>query len=605
MTQPALLLFSLGPVQDFIAGARTTRDLLTASTILSFLSRKAQNASLLDGVETYYPKKASQEQNEQNQSFPNKFSLLLADYTQAEAVAQAACQAALTSWKDMGDQVRSYLSSLTHTPDWDTSWDLQLANLLEFNWVCLPLADLSPQTCRSGLAQANFKLDDRKRLRDFSYFNGDRRWKDTIDGQFEQMGPISGNSPDFWNNLRSQLDNQRSPARLGENERLSAISLTKRFARQRYPELGNSEGLRIRSTSDVATAAWKTRLEKLRGEQPEVDQAWQSYAKALQPYLQASREATNSNSISNLDGSFFYPETLQAVRPEYQDVAIPALRVLLGYLEPPPRYYALLLLDGDEMGKVLSGAKTASNQPARPPDAISSDLDNYAKLIGQLVQKHEGLQVYAGGDDALLLLPTENLLPCAIELRQAFPLIKTQETTLSFGVAIAHHKHPLQRVLAATRLAENKAKEHYKRNALAFSVLKRSGEMLEVGANWPLPEEAVDTRSIFHALHDLQDFFKQEWVSSKLPYRLRQEVALLMPTPDQKEELGSLTRPLLAEFRRLYARQSHAPDGDPATQQRVKELGQELEKFAENGAFENFVNLLLVTAFLARSNEER
>jgi len=127
--------------------------------------------------------------------------------------------------------------------------------------------------------------------------------------------------------------------------------------------------------------------------------------------------------------------------------------------EAPPseKYFAVLALDGDEIGKWVSGEKTPpfSTQLADYSDGsgaerlgarkyfenskfskflqqqrplspgyhlqFSEALANFALLCARpIVEAFDGRLIYAGGDDVLALLPADTALACAQALRLAF-----------------------------------------------------------------------------------------------------------------------------------------------------------------------------------------
>ncbi len=120
-------------------------------------------------------------------------------------------------------------------------------------------------------------------------------------------------------------------------------------------------------------------------------------------------------------------------------------------------YYALLMMDGDRMGAILSGDdsvgcaisyresfhpdlrddfdKKASQQPLlagygnqkRPPSpnrhlAISGALNDFSQhVVPHVVEiEHLGKLIYAGGDDVLAMLPVADVLSCMERLRHAY-----------------------------------------------------------------------------------------------------------------------------------------------------------------------------------------
>ena len=129
------------------------------------------------------------------------------------------------------------------------------------------------------------------------------------------------------------------------------------------------------------------------------------------------------------------------------------LKGLLGH--KPEAYYALILMDGDRMGRMLSGDeayaityregfhpkvregfdhhaagheliwKYAEQKRAISPNrhlAISAALNDFALwVVPEVVEReHPGRVLYAGGDDVLAMLPVADLLAVMGRLRQAY-----------------------------------------------------------------------------------------------------------------------------------------------------------------------------------------
>lgn len=185
-------------------------------------------------------------------------------------------------------------------------------------------------------------------------------------------------------------------------------------------------------------------------------------------------------------------------------------------------YYALILMDGDHMGAILSGDESAGtsipfeqsfhpsvrrlfqNAPGlirqyaaqrRPVSpnrhlAISGALNDFSQIVVKHVLEHEfaGRVIYSGGDDVLAMLPVADALAAIARLRQAYsgegndelPSPRPQNTlflskgfaylngrlmrmmglnaTASCGLVVAHHQTPLSLVLRELRSAEREAK---------------------------------------------------------------------------------------------------------------------------------------------------
>jgi len=80
----------------------------------------------------------------------------------------------------------------------------------------------------------------------------------------------------------------------------------------------------------------------------------------------------------------------------------------------------------------------------------------------------------------------------------------------SVGVAIAHFKAPLQDVVRAAQAAEKRAKRQLGRAAVAVTLMKRSGEIVEWGAKWGAG---------LNLYHQLAQGLATEQLSAKFPHR--------------------------------------------------------------------------------------
>lgn len=112
-------------------------------------------------------------------------------------------------------------------------------------------------------------------------------------------------------------------------------------------------------------------------------------------------------------------------------------------------YVAVIALDGDKMGEWISGVKTpcfinqlsdnaklyfeklfqankiplSLHRPVTPGYHLqfSEALANFANFIaGKVVEKFSGQLIYAGGDDVLAMLPADKAIQCATALRSLF-----------------------------------------------------------------------------------------------------------------------------------------------------------------------------------------
>lgn len=263
--------------------------------------------------------------------------------------------------------------------------------------------------------------------------------------------------------------------------------------------------------------------------------------------------------------------------------------------EPGESYFAVLAFDGDDMGKWISGEKTPlfATQLAnyegggslpyfqRPDHAekfaeflqtprplspayhlqFSECLSNFAlRCARPIVEAHDGRLIYAGGDDVVALLPADSALACANDLQRAFTgqapekdagiqqkalgfltskflrqqtgmndpaneqlipfMVPGPAASASVGIAIAHFKSPLQNTVRAAQAAEKRAKKAFAplKGAVAVTVMKRSGEIVEWSARWQ--DDGVQ------AATTLLEALNNQTVSSKFPYRLGELISV-------------------------------------------------------------------------------
>ena len=155
-------------------------------------------------------------------------------------------------------------------------------------------------------------------------------------------------------------------------------------------------------------------------------------------------------------------------------------------------FYALLVMDGDAIGKLLSSAAKAGRERD-----VSKALRRFTGQVKRIVEEErDGTLIYAGGDDVKAFLPLPTAIPCAIALRQAYlDAMKNvagkldEPPTISAGLVFAHYHVPLSSVIRKARdLLDKVAKEGNGRNSIAVSVEKPSGTMAEYVTSF-LPEK--------------------------------------------------------------------------------------------------------------------
>jgi len=159
------------------------------------------------------------------------------------------------------------------------------------------------------------------------------------------------------------------------------------------------------------------------------------------------------------------------------------------------KYYAIIMIDGDDMGKWLSGKFLKKDSDLESfHHKLSKKIGEFSKTLRELFEKHKGMVVYAGGDDNCGFVNLEHLFDLLNELKISFPHFEELDknalinddlkSTPSCGVCIAHYKEPLQRVINTAQQMEHEAKQVPNKNSVGIAILKHSGDLIKTVFKW-------------------------------------------------------------------------------------------------------------------------
>ncbi|MBP7824949.1 MAG: type III-B CRISPR-associated protein Cas10/Cmr2 [Verrucomicrobia bacterium] len=673
--RPAFLKFQLGPVQEFIAASRSIRDLWSGSYLLSWLmaaglkafSQKAgpdavifpnlQRQPLFDlhwrrelwdqvrisNDQTVWESLGWKETDLLTPNLPNVF-LAIVSADQATALAKTVCDSVRSEWALIAGTVWTKCKDAGLTKDENgisetarkNRFDSQVAKFLSLSWSVTHW----PETIEAALKVAdNFQdqmpvVEARKRVqavvdlaeKKIPFSHRDRRYyTDDTKAKLNNIGL-------GWSILVAlnawELDAVRQ-TRVFEAANTGGWSVG---------TFSNKDSLNGRDEAVAGGKAWGDRARALSagpwaslfkhddwlGATALIKRVWHFAYLADEPW-----------NLKTSSKTFPMPDTRSIARHEPFGRDDSPENATAMDQDPSEKYFAVLALDGDEIGKWVSGQKTpcikkqlaayqdGSGNPDgamayftsnADPDAggtllqrykeflesarplspsyhlqFSESLSNFALYCARpIVEVFDGRLIYAGGDDVLALLPADAALDCAHALRMGFqgdPQLKeylrdraislqnfhdrkqksnaeaagslrfqqaASEGTLlgaqapgflsrledvsldqqkkpipflvpgpaadcSVGVAIAHFKAPLQDVVRAAQAAEKRAKRSSEqgglgRSAVAVSLFKRSGEIIEWGCQW----ESGGLAAYKRMLEALQD----NVVSAKFPHRI-------------------------------------------------------------------------------------
>ncbi len=498
-----LFLFTIGPVQGFIAQARKTRDLYAGSRILSELVRAAISAfgKVFPFGKVIFPFHAEKGEP----SLPNRFvAKVTADESELREKAEQIQRAVEQHWQALAEQALKEARVSTKP----AGFDEQIKALLDIHWVFTPLSG-------SDYAQAYIQLERLggavKNIRPFAQMEEAGR-KCSIDGVNNALFCSSLSTPAYIKNPV-----HIEGLRLSAGEALSAVSLTKRF----YPLSSGS----FPSTAEVAlmhdeaqlTAEEKQRLEcfkKLFDREKVAEACIEMLTNGYKEKVKLMNPREEEDWNDEFDYQMLFEENLNE-----KNILNKTQRELLQGLFAPlkkrlqTRYYALVLFDGDRMGKWLSGENNRSGGDLEEfHHVLSEALATFAQAAKEHLNRENGngQVIYAGGDDFLGFVNIHHLFGVMKHLRTAFDRMvnqhiakykkEGQHLTFSAGVVIAHYKTPLSEVLEKARKVEKAAKKEGDRNAFGIAVMKHSGEIQEAVYKWDQDEKSPSGCSNWEAL---------------------------------------------------------------------------------------------------------
>ncbi len=235
-----LIQIAIGPIQDFIAAARRTRDLWAGSTMLSDIAKAAALAVSKNGGKLIFPN-ASQAELEKGSELSVANVILAevkdADFDKLKAISDAARDAANKRFRGYAEKAFSKMERWVDKE----RWDAQIGDIIEFYsaWAVV-IRDKDYSRVRKQVARL---LAARKNIRDFNANPSPARvYKSALDGLRESVFKKDGRP--------SEEDVKHFPkeVRVKVNESLDAVGLIKRVpvsSNERFP-----------SAVSVAMDAW-------------------------------------------------------------------------------------------------------------------------------------------------------------------------------------------------------------------------------------------------------------------------------------------------------------------------------------------------------------
>ncbi len=593
-----MLSFKIGPVQPFIEAARTLRDLWSGSYLLSWLTAHGMKelfngCDLKPGV-TFITPHVDLATNALlravvagEQGMPDATLACLPHTFAAEVPADmadglrtAVVDAVNGKWKRIAGAVREALPEVMHSHF--ANWDAQIKSHFEITVVVRPNGATSPESDEWSVNEWDKLaelLDMTRSVRHVPAYAPTLDEKSRFPvkcsqlGSYEQIGPADFNqAKDYWagltrkGNSAGQSWDGLQGTGLQANDKLCEVALVKRFAWPAY--LARKIGLDVRTLrfTDTATMAASKWLGE--GELLDPLAVWQSERHWSGQWLHWATPDQDDDAVCP-------PSVWDRIQAKKRE-------------SKPPTYFALMHLDGDNMGGLFKGSRSDIT-------GTTTRLTTFAAGVPDIVKQCGGELIYAGGDDVLAFLPTETAIACAHKLRETFQSALGEMATLSGGIAVVHYKEDLRFALGQVRAAEKKAKQIGKahgdkgtKDALAVTVCKRSGEHSTVVLGW------LEAKHI----QDLVSAFKGG-ASDRWAYKLRAESETLKGLPLAAGK---------AEALRLVGRgENVSGDFQSVIRRLFDAYQQQMQSSARNWpdseVLTGFVGLCQTASFLSRGKE--
>ncbi len=350
-----LLAIAVGPVQEFIAAARRTRDLWFGSYLLSEISRAVAKSVETDGGKLIFPASSDAE---------NVANVILAELPTGEPrdVAAKAKQAAQKRWLEFVGEAHREASGVIRQDIWDD----QVKDVIEFYAAWVPHTD--PKQYPEDRKKLMRLLAGRKNCRDFLPAMGRAGVpKSSLDGQRESV--LKDPARERW------PERFRARLRIREGEQLDVVGLVKRVAEGNRP---------YPSVSRVAADPW-VRGNKGTPAFADLKSACEELPKLVLHRLDA--EAFPQFRDFPYEGTAIYVSRHHEWEEEIDEedrLSISDIQDALERLSQPNPYLAVLVADGDKMGAAISALNS--------PDAhreFSSALAGFANSARAIVNAHK------------------------------------------------------------------------------------------------------------------------------------------------------------------------------------------------------------------------
>ncbi|NLK84165.1 MAG: type III-B CRISPR-associated protein Cas10/Cmr2 [Lentisphaerae bacterium] len=502
---PAFLLFQLGPVQNFIAQAKTTRDLWAGSYILSYLNAQAIHA--VANNERYGPDHIIFPQIKNNPiidklfwgvygddlefsdkdlnnwkrkqllipSLPNRF-MALVDHDDKEIVDEIKDKV-LGAWKEIEDAIHEYLKKKMDNdfPGWDELWKEQVHSFPRIDCLVHPFEG-NDEIIREFVDSNSPPYVDPKKhpvIQNLHWavdcicydYLDPRNYKhryDRINRCSVMLNAVEENLCDGEKPIINNPGFTWALQYLKAEWKFAALRNSRTFdQRFDFKDHGYSDSKRWLEKDPLDGVN-----EVLGGKRNK--EFWQVISKdnELKKYFRGKQRYGAISVIKRLFAKVYLQQpdiydldSDYRIKSTYEIATGRKIDDDTSLSESDKKYYAVICLDGDNMGKLLSGENAMpleqqlsgqniinyfkqnwkSENAGKLMRAVtpsyhlmfSEALSNFSNYcVEPIVSEFKGQLIYAGGDDVLAMVPVDSALDCAEALQYAFRGLKPSDQTI-------------------------------------------------------------------------------------------------------------------------------------------------------------------------------
>lgn len=587
-----LFLFTISPVQSFIAQARKTQDLYSGSQLLSILTDCAIKSLPENRKVIIFP-------SDEIKSKPNRFLALVEteDIDKIgnnimDKVNKRFIEISYSCLEKVCGDGRSYPSNFTN----------QIKSFFQIYWLALEYKENQYKETYKEIEQT---LGGIKNTKLFNQLDEKGNRKCSLCGERNALfykKTLNDKNPAFIQNDAIEVKNLK----IDRGEGLCAVCFTKRFYEEK--EFPSTAKVALMETISKMKAHSCNTYELIDNFKNIFDRNGNElfnyqffFEENLNMYYFKKHDLHESENIKDeLESIKKYQKQIQNKAKKY------GLKL--------SKYYAIIIFDGDSMGKWLAGSRLAEGTDLKEfHNRISKKLGKFAKITQDYLDSKKGKTVYAGGDDFLGLVSINQLFEVMSFLRDEFdnkvnqPLKQQYfkdskyELTFSAGIAVAHYKTPLSIVLDRARKMEKKAKEiDNNKDAFAIAVLKRSGEVQETAFKWK-QDECEPLAVIGNLVQVLmEDIFSNTFIKT-----LDSQFRRLMDNNGKFSEKyivkAEIKRLVNRSFMMKMEKEESKDNFKLRKQEEISELSNNLCNLLDNSKnLENFLSALHIADFLKR-----